>query len=324
MNPKISLIMPVYNGEKYLEKSLSSIVNQTYTNIQIIIVNDGSTDNTIDLCENYARKDNRIVLINKENSGVSSARNEGLTLAEGEYIGFIDADDYIEPDMIERLTLNAVNNKADISMCGFFIERTDGTFRNKVLIKDIIQYSGVEAINNMLDRYEFHGYIWNKLFSKKIIKGERPISFYEDIYVYEDLLYCYECFINSDCIVYDNQQYYHHIIHDNQTSAGYNKKKLTSLTAFEKIIDDIEQNNDIDIKRFKTSYIQLVISLLIQNLSNNKEGNKEIHNTLVNELYRYKLHELTDIKIKVASIVAKLSPRLIKLIVETKRKSDFE
>lgn len=316
--------MPVYNGEEYLGKCVDSIINQTYGNIQFIIVNDGSTDNTLDLCQNYAKKDKRIVLINKENGGVSSARNEGLALADGDYIGFMDADDYIEPDMIERLTLNAVNNNADVSMCGFFIERADGRFRNKVLAEDIIRYSGVEAINNMLDRYEFHGYIWNKLFSKKVIKGNTCISFCEDIYIYEDLLFCYDCFINSDCVVYDKGQYYHHIIHDKQTSAGYNKKKLTSLKAFEKIIDDVEENKDIDVNRFKTSYMQLVISLLIQNLSNDKDGNKEIHNMLVKELYRYKFHELTDKRIKAASMVAKLSPHLIKMVVEAKRKFDFE
>lgn len=324
MNPKISLIMPVYNAEKYLEKCLNSIINQTYTNIQIIIVNDGSTDKSFDLCKNYAEKDNRIVLINKENRGVSSARNEGLALAVGEYIGFIDADDYIEPDMIERLTINAIDNNADVSMCGFLLERTDGTFRNKVLARVIIRYSGVEAINNILYRYEFHGFVWNKLFSREIIKGDIPKSFDEDIHVYEDLLFCYECIIGSDCIVYDNKQYYHYIIHDNQTSAGFSTRKLTSLKAFEKMIDYTKQNNDININRFKTSYVQLVISLLIQNLDYNINGKNEIHNMLVNELYRYKIHELTDIKIKLASIVAKFSPRLIKLIVETKRRFSFE
>ena len=108
MNKLISIIIPVYNVEKYLEDCLNSVVNQTYKNLEIILIDDGSTDNSGKICDLYAKKDNRIVVIHKENAGVSSARNVGLKIAKGLYIGFVDPDDYIAEDMYEILYQNII------------------------------------------------------------------------------------------------------------------------------------------------------------------------------------------------------------------------
>ncbi len=117
MNKLISIIIPVYNVEKYLEKCILSVINQTYKNIEIILVNDGSPDNSIEICKKYARIDSRIIYIEKENGGLSSARNVGIDVAKGEYIGFVDSDDYISSDMYEKLYDIISSENADMAIC---------------------------------------------------------------------------------------------------------------------------------------------------------------------------------------------------------------
>ena len=117
MENLISVIVPVYNIEAYLRKCIDSILAQTYTNLEIILVDDGSTDNSGEICNEYAAKDARIRVIHKGNGGLSSARNTGIDIATGKYIGFVDSDDYLAPDMYEKLLGAIVNNHADISVC---------------------------------------------------------------------------------------------------------------------------------------------------------------------------------------------------------------
>ena len=116
--PKISVIVPVYNVEKYLRKCIESILNQTFREFELILVDDGSTDSSGKICDEYALKDSRIKVIHKENGGASSARNAGLDVAKGEYIGFVDSDDWIEMDMYGELYRLIKENNTDISVCG--------------------------------------------------------------------------------------------------------------------------------------------------------------------------------------------------------------
>lgn len=115
--PKISIIVPVFNIDYYLNKCIQSIVDQTYINLEIIIIDDGSYDNSPFICDEWAQKDNRIIVIHKENGGLSDARNTGLEIASGEYIGFVDGDDWIAPEMIEKLLKAILNDKSDIAAC---------------------------------------------------------------------------------------------------------------------------------------------------------------------------------------------------------------
>ena len=116
--PLISVIIPVYNVEKYLKKCIDSVINQTYTNLEIILVSDTSPDNCEKICDDYAEKDSRIKVIHKEKNGLSAARNAGIDIASGKYIGFVDSDDYIALDMYELLYKNILKENADISACG--------------------------------------------------------------------------------------------------------------------------------------------------------------------------------------------------------------
>lgn len=130
MKDKISVIIPVYNVELYLNKCLQSITGSTYSNLEIILINDGSPDNCDKLCKEWELKDNRIIYIKKENGGVSSARNLGLDKATGNYIAFVDADDYISPFMYERLYTLMIDNEADLVICG----------RTRILEDKIVNY----------------------------------------------------------------------------------------------------------------------------------------------------------------------------------------
>ena len=113
---KVSIIIPAYNAEKTIKKCLNSVCNQTYENIEIIIVNDGSTDNSLDICEEYEKKDDRIIIISKENGGLSDARNKGIDIAKGKYITFIDSDDYVDLEFISIMVSNIEKNNSDISI----------------------------------------------------------------------------------------------------------------------------------------------------------------------------------------------------------------
>ena len=115
----VSIIVPVYNAKKYLSNTLESILKQSYKNLEIILVNDGSTDNSKEICEHYAKIDSRIILLNKINGGVSSARNYGLEVAKGDYVSFIDSDDYLTVDMIETLVKDVQNTDVEIAVCGY-------------------------------------------------------------------------------------------------------------------------------------------------------------------------------------------------------------
>ena len=119
MKPTVSIIVPIYNVEKYLGRCLDSLLAQTLKNIEIIAVNDGSTDLSLKILKEYSIKDSRIKIINKPNGGVSSARNEGIQLASGEFIGFVDPDDWVDPEMYEDMVNHAKNEKADIVMCSY-------------------------------------------------------------------------------------------------------------------------------------------------------------------------------------------------------------
>ena len=124
-SPLISIIIPVYNVEKYFENCIKSVQNQSYRNIEIIIINDGSTDSTKELCEYYSKNDKRIIVINQKNMGVSAARNAGIKYSNGQYISFVDGDDYIDFDMYEKLVYFAQKYKSDYTITGFKYEKIE-------------------------------------------------------------------------------------------------------------------------------------------------------------------------------------------------------
>ncbi len=216
-NPLISVIVPIYNSEKYLDNCVKSIVNQTYENLELILVNDGSTDKSPEICNEWAKKDSRIKVLHNENSGASSARNSGLDIASGDYIAFADSDDYLDSDMYESMLKELLDNNADSARCGIVRESKSG-FRevwgseednivvvdNKKLLCDIGEAKGILSVSPC-----------NKLFSKNVIKN---IRFNTDFKYAEDTLFNFLVAQNINRMVYNDIPRYHYINNSDSVS----------------------------------------------------------------------------------------------------------
>ncbi len=188
MEVLVSIVVPVYKVEKYVEKCIKSLLNQTYYNIQIIVIDDGSPDKSGIICDKLSKKDARIEVVHKKNEGVSIARNTGIEIAKGEYICFVDSDDYVMPNYIENLVYSMEKDMVDMVVCGHI--RNDNNRETKV-------FSYQEKIMDRSERL-FYTYLsvnleacypWNKLFKKDIIQ-KNNIRFPEGIHPGEDLLFC--------------------------------------------------------------------------------------------------------------------------------------
>ena len=163
----ISIIIPVYKVEKYLEKCINSIIGQTYTNLQIILVDDGSPDNSGKICDKYAKKDSRVEVIHKSNGGLSEARNSGIERAKGKYIGFVDSDDYIKEDMYEVLYNLITRFQADVSICNLYdVVGDEKNIRN--INEGIKEYNRIDILKEVLMDKNIQSYAWNKLYKKEL------------------------------------------------------------------------------------------------------------------------------------------------------------
>ncbi|EGO6689884.1 glycosyltransferase, partial [Enterococcus faecalis] len=163
--PKISIIVPVYNVEKYLEKCVRSILAQTFTDFELILVDDGSPDSSGAMCDQFAEQDQRVKVIHKENGGLSDARNAGIEIATGEYLGFVDSDDYIADDMYELLYTNIVKEDADLSICGIY-----DVYEGKEPVEKQQQYivlDKVAAMKMILEAKVVSVHAVNKLYKKE-------------------------------------------------------------------------------------------------------------------------------------------------------------
>ena len=251
---KISVIVPVYNVEKYVSKCIDSIINQTYKNLEIILIDDGSSDSSGKICDDYSIKDPRIKVKHIKNNGVSNARNLGIKLANGDYITFVDSDDYIELNMYERLISIIDNDRIpDIITSGFYYETAEGIVfsKSKKGITKFDVLNNEEAFNEVFIG-RFGAYIWNKLFRKKLLLSNK-IFFRDDIFSSEDLLFVCQSISYSNIIYHYNNDFYHYIKRKGSvTNSGFNKKLLTTLKAY----DEIEK---IAIKKFPNS-INYVLS----------------------------------------------------------------
>lgn len=199
-NDLISVIIPVYNGDNYLRKAIESVLNQTYDNIELILVDDGATKKCIDIMEDYAKNDKRVVLIHEKNKGASFARNVGLDACKGKYIAFLDEDDYYTRDILETLYLALVKNRCQMAMCNFY--GTDSTLAvdNRVKKIDALKYFKNIYLGN------FHSFIWNRLYKAELLKDIRFENEKQ-----EDILFTTKAVIKAGRLVYVNSCLVHHI-----------------------------------------------------------------------------------------------------------------
>lgn len=204
MTDLISVIVPIYNVEEYIRECLESIINQTYTQLEIILVDDGSTDNSSNICDEYKKKDNRIKVIHQKNSGLSDARNAGIKIATGKYIQFIDSDDYIDRDMIEILYKLLAENSADVSICSNYILK-DNIISSECSNKKNI-YDRKEILKEILIDEKIRSYAWNKLIRKEMFDNVK----FPSKKIFEDVLTIPKIFEKSNKVVFlDVPKYYY-------------------------------------------------------------------------------------------------------------------
>mgnify|MGYP004532818717 CR=1 FL=1 len=252
IEPEISIIVPVYKVEKYLERCINSVLIQTFDNFELILVDDGSPDKCGEICDKYAKLDSRIKVIHKKNGGLSSARNVGLDVAKGKYIGFVDSDDYINKYMFQKLYENIIQNNADISMCDYeeIVKDTIVIYKENKNTKKLVLNS-IEALENI---YKEKGWIYviacNKLYKKSIFDNLRfPVG-----KIHEDEMIAHEILYKANKIVFEDEKLYYYLQHDNSIMGkSYNIKRLDIIDAMRERAEFFYKKNLMQLQ-YKAEY----------------------------------------------------------------------
>jgi glycosyltransferase involved in cell wall biosynthesis len=241
MSPAVSIVIPVYNGERYLEQCLESVCNQTLKNIEIIAVNDGSTDSSRDILQEYRQRYSNLIIIDQEKAGASAARNKGMECAKGDYIGFVDADDWIDPMMFEEMYSSATKENADIAVCCvrrcsnqkkasggmdlFFFEQYREGFHWRDVINKIPS---------------LRAYSYNKIYRRNLLTENR-ITF-PDIRIHTDNLFMYASVTAADKIVCINKAFYNYRIHgDGQLTVQADDRVFDVFKTYELLEDYLKE-----------------------------------------------------------------------------------
>lgn len=303
-NVMISVIVTVQNIEKLLPKCLHNIKGQTYRNLQVILIDNGSSDKSGEICDKFAKLDARFHVIHIERSNLSVARNIGLSYAQGEYVCFVNSVDWIDAEMLEYLiTINAKFN-ADTITCRYY----EDTIEELLIVSDPIEtqfMSKNEAIQLCLAQTRIHGFLCNKLFKLKIFNSNPAIRFDEEVDHYEDLLVAMHCFFKSKKILYNPPPHYHYYLSQHlPVNVLQNKEKLTGLKAIEKAIDLLSQDSSIDTRVLKDYYIRLTLSSLFL-LATPENMNDLLIINLKQNLYHYDLNEHKDKDLKKCCMITR-------------------
>ena len=308
----VSVIIPAYNIEDYIGRCLDSIISQTYKNLEIIVVDDGSRDHTGEILDNYAKKDRRIKVIHKENGGVSSARNKGIEAAEGDYIGFIDGDDLIESEMYKTLVDLLEEENADIAHCGYqmvFPDRIDyyhNTGKKKIQTTE-------EGLKDLLSGEMIEPGLVNKIYKKELIKNCRLD---ETVKINEDLLMNYQLFKLSQKSVYYDITLYSYMIRS-RSATGANSlitKREDALRVLNQIKDDCINNNLLSI--IYKRYIYLLMAICRDDLKDRSyiEYQKKQRKQLKKELKTDVFKSCIPKKLKYMSLFSCYLPHIMKVI----------
>lgn len=233
--PLISVIVPVYNVEKYVGKCLDSIRKQTYQNLELIIVDDGSNDSSGKICENYAKQDKRIRVIHQRNSGISKTRNIGVQESNGTYMTFVDSDDYVEESYIKTLYQNLTKNNCEISIVKHFIE-----YQNKTLDTSTKSYKVLdshECLTKLLYDNDIDTSLWGKLYTRDLFKD----IYFPEGRIFEDHSIFYKLVLKANKICLESKPLYHYrkLNHESITSSRFNIAKLDLIDATKQLAKDI-------------------------------------------------------------------------------------
>lgn len=289
--PKISIIVPVYNVEQYLSRCIDSILNQTFSDFELLLIDDGSPDRSGEICDEFRQIDSRVRVIHKKNGGVSSARNIGLDNAKGEWIYFVDSDDTLFKDCLESLFSKTINNVD--SIIGGYIETT------RINVEPV-NYNEIETIWNykkaLLDFYSpkyfhFNGYLWNRLFRHKVIQ-QHKLRFHEDIYYKEDGLFLVEfiCKSKKDVFV-TTKPIYRYYINPNgamqSLKLDFNIKYLTNMDARILCWENVKEISDWYDFRLRFEAKRCIVQLYYIIINYYKIDDRSVRKSLYSKMTQY-------------------------------------
>ena len=312
----ISVIVPVYKAEKYLDKCVESIVNQTYKNLEIILVDDGSPDNCPQICDEWAKKDGRIKVIHKENGGVSSARNTALDICLGEYVTFADSDDFIEANMLEAMMKTAEKAKAEVVVCGFTFEE-NGQEISKIPFNNKVYTNKNNELLNAYISDEIRPEACAKLIKKSVIGKTR---FDPSVKYGEDQLFNYEIFKKCTCLAGVENGYYHYVQNsgNSSTTAYLTEDRIKNYLITKKIVQECSDNELYSSAVWR--HIRTVFALLTR-LCKCEDLNlyNSYFNALRSEILNYKKEILFgsrfSFKQKVAAVILSVCPKLFSKLI---------
>lgn len=274
---KVSIIVPVYKVEKYLKRSMDSLVNQTLEDIEIICINDGSPDNCLSILEEYKEKyPDKIVIIDKKNEGVWKGRFDGIAKATGEYIGFTDSDDYIALDYAEKLYNAAKKDEADISVCGFY--RVDVETEH-VFSTEMTGYEGkvINMDKNPEDTLSINGALWNKLYKAEILKNMNNLK--NPPRILDDMMFFLLVLLNTNKITFINDSLYYYMVRSDSIVATIKKEQIAStenaMLEVREIYKKSENGKKMEELLSAMAFLHFGISLMFR-ISSDKQNFKQV------------------------------------------------
>ena len=312
METLISVIINVYNGEKFIKKCLDSVINQTYNNLEILIINDGSTDNTLELCEEYKERDKRIKIITQNNKGLAESRNVGIENSNGEYLYFVDVDDFISEDVIEYLYNLCKKYEVSMATC-MSMDIYDYNYEIKNIEEKIRIISGKDMLKKILLSEDRAVTIWNKLFKKELFNNNR----FENKTI-NDMTITHKIAILADKIAYSNQIKYYYLRHRESVTANESKNVRRYIDKYEVAIDRYNYIKNI-YPNFIENEIGLIRVITVLYLTKSKEveqflKEKNVIN-LFRKLFSFKiLFSNIKLKEKIKIYLFAINPKIYKFI----------
>ena len=296
MDRLVSIVVPCYNAETSLERCVASITNQTYKNIEVIIVDDGSRDRTKNKAEELAEKDARLKVYSNKNLGVSYARNFGIEHAEGCYIMFIDADDYIEKNAVEKMLSTIETTHADLCLCGFWKENGSESRNESNYIDSCVIYKQKYVEELFVPQIGVSTFVWNRLYKMEIIK-KHSIRFWEDIYACEDTLFNFEYAMKIKKIVHTNENLYHYCINESSVmfDKQFNPRRITAAIAYERILEKADLNIKEYVKIAAAWYFEIVVCQALKSMYRYKSNERQ----MIKKMFRIETRKFMRAKIPI-------------------------
>lgn len=324
--PKISIVVPVYNCEKYISNCINSILEQSFKDFELILVDDGSSDRSFEICESFAKKDNRVRAIHQPNSGVSRARNRGLDEAKGEYIGFVDGDDCVDKEMYERLYKNLADNNADISICGivnYFVKK-DGTTEKvrQSPVDGFWIFSGEQALKEALQSRLYSVNPVNKLFKRELFDKLR----YPEGKISEDAFLIPVVISKAGKVVYDSKPMYYYLRRENSiTTSNFSDSGWDVVEAYKNHLNMVSEKfpnlKKVAKFRYLWAYTYVIDKIMLsENSENYLEDFKKAFNFIKKNILQIIFNPYFSLKRKIAVTVLLINKKIYKKMIMTVNK----